>query len=180
MEIRKITVHKGATAFQHQPIRREITVIHAEDLRAGNAVVAVVNGVVVVAAAGIERRIFHVFYRLDFFHRGLVTNRDAVRQAVIQHFVLIIALIQLNLHRVCAGADEVLFDLLIRALDGGHDGDDRGDTDDDAEHRQERAHFVRSLIFSIMRQAPLASMPSFSSVFSSMPFALAPSIAEVP
>ena len=51
MEIRKITVHKGATAFQHQPIRREITVIHAEDLRAGNTVVAVVNGVVVVAAA---------------------------------------------------------------------------------------------------------------------------------
>ena len=37
----------------------------------------------------------------------------------------------------------MLFDLLIRALDGGHDGDDRGDTDDDAEHRQERAHFVR-------------------------------------
>ena len=143
MEIRKITVHKGATAFQHQPIRREITVIHAEDLRAGNAVVAVVNGVVVVAAAGIERRIFHVFYGLDFFHRGLVAHRDAVRQAVIQHFVLIIALIQLNLHRVCAGADEVLFDLLIRALDGGHNGDDRGDTDDDTEHRQERAHFVR-------------------------------------
>ena len=79
METRKITVHKGAAAFQHQPIRREITVIHTEDLRTGNAVVAVVNGVVVVAAAGIERRIFHVFYGLDFFHRGLVTHRDAVR-----------------------------------------------------------------------------------------------------
>ena len=67
--------------------------------------------------------------------------------------------------------DQVLLDLLVGALNGGHDGDDRGDTDNNAQHRQKGTHFIcpqtikcQQDIFSNQHPLPLLSpmiSPSF-------------------
>ena len=69
---------------------------------------------------------------------GLDVRRFAPAEV---HWVAV--LIEADADRVRAGADEVLLDLLVRALDGGDDGDDRGDADDDAEHGEEAAELMR-------------------------------------
>ena len=67
---------------------------------------------------------------------------DALGDVGVVQAYLIAVLGQLHADHVVAGADEVLLDLLVGALNGGYDGDDGRDTDDDAQHGQERPHLV--------------------------------------
>ena len=66
----------------------------------------------------------------------------ALRQIHVAQLHLIAVLRQLHAHHVVARTDEVLLDLLVGALNGRHDGDDGGDTDDDAQHGQKRPQLM--------------------------------------
>ena len=178
----EIAVDEAAPVLQNQAVRRKVTVVHAENLRSGDAVVAVIHAAVVIGAARVERRVLDVFHVPNALQRFLGADRNAGRQAVVQDLIRVVALIQLDLHRVGAGADQVFLDLLVCAFDRRDDRNDRGDADDDAEHRQEGAHFVRPDALKgepdvLNHSAATSSSPSMAS---SGRLAFAPSIACVP
>ena len=66
-------------------------------------------------------------------------------------------------------AEHVPTDLLVGALDGRDNRDDRGNTDDDAEHGQEGTHFVgpdpAKRQPDILNHIPIPSVPSLIFVF---------------
>ena len=114
-------------------------IVHAVEL-AAEARVAVIEALNILAAA-VERHICHAVEGNHLIALLVLQDADAVRR-LIGHVDGPVILIELDIDDIAAGTDEILLDLLIRALDGRDDRDDGSDTDDDAEHRQERAELM--------------------------------------
>ena len=77
------------------------------------------------------------------FLPGLFRNgTDTLGNGIPVHLIDIVILVELHCHHIVAGTDQIFLDLLIGALDGGHDGDDGGNADDDAQHGQHGAHLM--------------------------------------
>ena len=114
-------------------------IVHAVEL-AAEARVAVIEAIDILTAA-VDRHICHTVEGKHFVALLVPQNADAVRR-LIGHVNGPVILIELDIDNIAAGTDEILLDLLIRALDGRDDRDDGSDTDDDAEHRQERAELM--------------------------------------
>ena len=85
----------------------KVRVVHAQHLAAVNALVAVVQGVVVIHAAGVHRSVLHLGHIQDFLVGVLVHLGDALGHAVAGHLVhpVGVVLIQLHPHHVVPRAD---------------------------------------------------------------------------
>ena len=90
-----------------------------------------------------EAGLLHAVQRKHLLLDGVVEGGHTLRGRGVAEVGGVVVLIELDRHRIGAGADQIVLDLLIGALNGGHNGDDGGDADDDAQHRQKGAHFVR-------------------------------------
>ena len=62
--------------------------------------------------------------------------------AVIVRTVGTVALGKSDIHRIVAGTDQILLDLLTGSLDGGHNCNNGCNTDDNTQHCKERSHLV--------------------------------------
>ena len=74
--------------------------------------------------------------------RVLRDHGHALRQPVVLHLIVALVLLERDIDHIIARADQIFLDLLVCPDDGGNDRDDRSNTDDDAEHRQERAELM--------------------------------------
>ena len=108
---------------------------------AAEGVVAHIHAVGPLALV-VQRHIRHAVQLAHFVAHLLGDDADALGQRHIAQLHLIAVLRQLDAHHIVACADQVLLDLLVGALNGGHDGDDGGNADDDAQHGQERPQLV--------------------------------------
>ena len=135
----KVAGRKAAAAADLIAVDGEIVIVHAVEL-AAEARVAVIEALNILAAA-VERHICHAVEGNHLIALLVLQDADAVRR-LIGHVDGPVILIELDIDDIAAGTDEILLDLLIRALDGRDDRDDGSDTDDDAEHRQERAELM--------------------------------------
>ena len=139
----EILGYKGAPFVHHIPAGGEIGIVHTVDLAAGNLLVSIVEGVSILPA-GIHGSVFHLGQVQDLFVKVLAYRGNTLRNALVADVVhiVIIGTVQLYSHHVVACTDQILFDLLVGALDGGHNGNNGCDANDDAQHGEEGAHFV--------------------------------------
>ena len=107
-------------------------------------------------------------YVFKFAHLFLLILRDHRRHyTVVIKIRFRITIVQGDADRVPSGADQILLDLFTGTLNRRNDGDDRGDTDDNAQHRKEGSHFVRPDSLYCQTQILKQVLPSFHTDLSS-------------
>ena len=133
----------------------EISAVHTVD--PAGEIVRTGADAVAPLAAGVDGHPLHAGQLLHL-RPGRFRNRlHTSGRGIIGKVIGIVVLIELHRYHIAAGADQVLLDLFIGALDGGHNGDDGGDADDDTQHGQEGAHFMAP--DSLKRQSDIFHTP---------------------
>ena len=91
----------------------------------------------------IQGSILHVVNIIELIPAVGIQHRNSVGDAAISHIVVpVSAFHQTYIYGIGSGTDEVFPDLLIGSTDCGDDGNDSGDTNDNAQHRQQGTQLV--------------------------------------
>ncbi len=139
----EIIWHKEPPLAERIPTGGKIAVVSAVNRTAGELCVAIIEGVVRIPAAVVQRGIDHIIHGQNLFIGALGDRGDTARHPFIHAVdIIIICTVELNPGHIVSRANQVLFDLFICAFDSGHNGNDGGNANDDAQHGQKRAHFM--------------------------------------
>ena len=136
----EVRLHEGSAVVDGVVRRRQEVAVDAVQTAAEGSI-AHVHAVGPLPLV-VQGHIRHAAQLAHLAAHVLRDGADALGNVGVVQAYLIAVLGQLHADHVVAGADEVLLDLLVGALNGGYDGDDGRDTDDDAQHGQERPHLV--------------------------------------
>ena len=98
--------------------------------------------IVAVGTCAVKRSRFHIFQAGDLIPHFRGNHLYPVRCRLIAEIIGTFPLIQLHINSVVAGTNQIVFDLLIGALNGRHNGNDRRNTDDNAQHSENGTHLM--------------------------------------
>ena len=143
MEFFVVLFPEGTAGTHYITGRTEIIVVYAKYLCSLKRVIIIINTVGITSAV-VGGGTLHTVHVFDLLQNIICYGRHASRCLfVIRHLDFFICTVKLYIYGIVSSADQVLFDLLIRSLNGRNNGNNGCNTDNNTEHRQHRTQFMR-------------------------------------